>query len=135
MSTHVEVTARPVTLLEHLFAGSDGEHVITNMLGGRFGVSGFVHFTSLLVNKSVNAVTLTVDAHVDLVILATSGVHFESVTIRSSLLESITQHQAILDDVEVNGVASSTLGTELGELLSGGVRKRDHRGRLLMNLL
>jgi hypothetical protein len=63
----------------------------------------------------VDAVTATVDAHVDLVILTTIRVQFVSITIGSSLLESITQHQTILHDVEVDGVASGLLRSELGE--------------------
>jgi hypothetical protein len=84
-------------------------------LAGAFDASRFVHITVGLVNKSVDAITLTVDTHVDFVILTTRAIQFITVTIRSNLLESITEHQAILDDVELNGVTGGLLGSELGE--------------------
>ena len=115
MSTHVKVTTRPITLLIHLFAGRNGEKIVASTFSRSFHTSRFEDFTSLLVDESVDAITTTVDTHKDFVILTAVRIQFVRITIRSSLLESITQHQTILDDVEVDGVAGVLLGSKLGE--------------------
>jgi len=115
MSTHVEVTTCPITTLKHLFAGRNGENVVASTLGRRFQTSRFEHFTSLLVDESVDAIAAIINMHEDFVILATRRIQRVEVTVRSSLLESITQHHTILDNVELDGVASVLLCLELGE--------------------
>ena len=119
MSTHVEVTTCPVTLLKHLFALADDQKIVTNTFSRRFYACRLIYITILLVNESVNAVTTTVDGHVDLVILTTRTIKFKTVVRRLDVVsvssQSITQHQAILDDVELDGVASGLLGSELDE--------------------
>ena len=111
----VKIPTRPVTTLKHLLTGRNRENVIASTFGRSFDASRFEDFTRLLVNKSVDAIAATVDIHEDFVILTTVRVEFVRISVRSSLLESITQHQTILDDVEVDGVTSVLLGSELGE--------------------
>ena len=120
MSTHVQIPTCPVTLLKDLFALIDDQKVVANMLGRCFDRGRFVHFTSFLVDESVDAIAGIVNVHEDLVVFATRRVKCKEITVRSILSQSITQHHAILDNVELNGVLSITLSTEGRELRIAG---------------
>ena len=108
-SAEVKITTRPVTTLKHLFTGRNREHIVASTFSRSFETSRFEYLTSLLVNESVDAVTVAVNVHKDFMVLTTRRVKGKEITVRSSLLESITQHQTILDDVKVDGVESVLL--------------------------
>jgi len=108
-SAEVKITTRPVCTAEHLFTGRNREHIEANMLSRSFDASRFEHITSLLVDESVNRITTTIDIHEDFMILTTRRLKGKEITIGSSLLESITQHHTVLDDVEMDGVESVLL--------------------------
>ena len=60
----------------------------------------------------MNRITPITNVHEDLMILPTRRVQRVEVTIRSILLESITQHQTILNDVKVDGLLCLLLECE-----------------------
>ena len=115
----VKIRSVPCCVLKQPFTLVDNQEIISFTFCGCFKTCRFVYRTSLLINKSMNTITLAIDTHKDLVILTTRRVQFIGITIRRSLLQCITQHQTILNNVKMNGVASVLLGTEVSEGSSG----------------
>ena len=77
--------------------------------------------TIVVRNLHDDFVILTSTLDVELVVTGAT-----TITALEVIQQSIAQHESILVDVQLNGVASISTGTELSEGLSGGVGKGNH---------
>ena len=118
---------QPLTIIDQQQVEAD---VLSRCLEG----CCLVDFTSLLIHESVDTAggrTIVVgNLHDDLVVFATRLDHklvgwclvATDCTVVAGLevlLQGITQHQGVLTDVQLNGVAGVLLGSEVSELSAG----------------
>ena len=79
------------------------------------------YITSLLINEGMDRITLTIDIHEDFVILTTRRIKSKSIVATMTIptlivcLQCITEHQAILNNVQLNGVPGVLLLFEFSE--------------------
>ena len=131
VSTHVEITACPISILQQPLTILDQEQIEAHMLSRCFERSRLVNFTSLLVNEGMDTPRLRFSLHHNLVILTTTlNGECIRIRVRVRLLEvvnqSITQHQSVLTNIQFDSVTSICLSTELSEGLRSGIGKGDH---------
>ena len=144
-SASVKITARPICILKQPLTISNQAQIVAHTFSRCLPGSGFIHFASLFIHESMDRAGATTINHDDLVVFLTALDHIIdgrsallqfldagsvilniltllNITLMTTnsivvvvLNQSITEHVAMLQNVDLNGIAGSLLGNELGK--------------------
>ena len=122
LSTHVEITSRPVSNFKTTLAGFFIQKIVANIFGRSFPTCWFVDITSVTIDECMYRLRTTRVLHDKFVIL-TTFVKVE-VIISIACLEFINPRLVIVDAILLSGISKRTLLTT--DIILNEVGKQCH---------